>query len=57
MGLYEGTKHSRGTALVEGGARMEEVQALFGHKDRRSTEKYAKLRGRALVKMIRRDGA
>ena len=31
------------TLLTGTGRRMEEIQKALGHKDRRSTEKYAKL--------------
>jgi integrase len=41
--MYEGTKHTSATEALRGGRRMEEIQKALGHRDRRSTEKYAKL--------------
>lgn len=40
--MYEGTKHTSATEALRGGRRMEEIQKALGHKDRRSTERYAK---------------
>jgi integrase len=41
--MYEGTKHTSATEALRGGRRREEIQKTLGHKDRRSTERYAKL--------------
>jgi site-specific recombinase XerD len=46
---YEGTKHSFATNALNRGVCIEVVQAMLGHRDRRSTERYAKLRKEALV--------
>jgi len=46
--LYEGTKHSTATALRAAGVPLDVIQAAAGHKDRRSTERYAQL-GNKLV--------
>lgn len=43
IGCYQGTKHSLGCQLINEGIREEVLQALFGHKDRKSTKRYAKL--------------
>jgi integrase len=43
VALYEGTKHSTASALINAGVRLEVIQAACGHADRRSTERYAKL--------------
>ncbi len=48
VALYEGTKHSGATALLEGGLPMRALQNLLGHADVRSTEIYAKFRNGAL---------
>lgn len=52
VGLYEGTKHSVGTALIEEGVDERAVQALFGHADLRTTRLYAKLRDPALARAL-----
>jgi len=49
---YEGTKHTWATNALSRGVRIEVVQAMLGHRDRRSTERYAKLRNEALVEAI-----
>jgi integrase len=43
ISLYQGTKHSAATQAVNAGTRLEVVQAMLGHKDAKSTKKYAKL--------------
>jgi len=43
IGCYQGTKHSLGCQLLNSGVMEEILQALFGHKDRQSTKRYAKL--------------
>ena len=48
------TKHATGTDALRRGHSMESVAALFGHRDRRSTERYAKLSKRAPLDVLRR---
>lgn len=48
VGLYEGLKHSTATRLKAMGADDRVLQALMGHRDRRSVEFYAKLSGTAI---------
>lgn len=43
INLYQGTKHSLGCQLLNSGVREELIQALMGHKDRKSTKRYAKM--------------
>jgi integrase len=43
INLYQGTKHSLGCQLLNSGVREDVLQALFGHKDRKSTKRYAKM--------------
>lgn len=43
VNMYEGTKHTSSTEALRGGRRMGEIQKALGHRDRRSTERYAKL--------------
>jgi site-specific recombinase XerD len=52
--LYEGTKHSRATDLLLQGVPERVLQALLGHRDARSTRRYARLADSALVDVIRR---
>lgn len=42
IGCYQGTKHSLGCRLLNAGIRKEVIQALMGHKDSKSTDRYAK---------------
>jgi site-specific recombinase XerD len=49
---YEGTKHTFATNVLNRGVRIELVQALLAHRDRRSTERYAKLRKEAPIEAI-----
>ena len=51
--MYEGTKHTSATEALRGGRRREEIQKALGHRDRRSTERYAKLAG--LIKQSYRE--
>jgi len=53
IGLYEGTKHSRATDLLRQGVSERVLQALLGHRDARSTRRYARLSDEALVDAIR----
>lgn len=41
--MYEGTKHTTATEALRAGRRMEDIQAALGHKDRKSTERYARM--------------
>jgi integrase len=41
--MYEGTKHTTATEALRAGRRMEEIQHALGHRDRKSTERYARL--------------
>ncbi len=50
--LYEGTKHSRATDLLRLGVSERVLQALLGHRDARSTRRYARLADEALVEAI-----
>jgi site-specific recombinase XerD len=50
--IYEGTKHTWATNSLNRGVRMEAVQATLGHKDRRSTEKYAKFQAQGLLEAM-----
>jgi integrase len=52
--LYEGTKHSFATEALAQGHSIDTLQRYLGHKDRRSTERYAKIQDAALVEIVRR---
>lgn len=54
ISLYRGTKHSTATELRRQGVPLDVIQRLCGHRDKRSTEVYAKLSDHALVEAIRR---
>lgn len=54
VGLYEGTKHATSTDLLRRGESMETVQKFLGHKDARSTARYAKLADRNVSDAMRR---
>ena len=43
ISLYEGTKRSRATDLLRQGVSERMLQALLGHRDARSTRRYARL--------------
>jgi integrase len=47
--LYEGTKHSGATAMLQRSRDIEAVREYLGHSDARSTRKYAHLTSGALV--------
>jgi integrase len=51
--LYEGTKHSTATELLRRKVDERTLQALLGHRDARSTRRYARLANEALVAVIR----
>lgn len=42
ISMYPGTKHSFGMQRLNAGFSKDILQAIFGHTDKRSTEKYAK---------------
>jgi integrase len=52
--LYEGTKHSTSTDLLRRGESMETVRKFLGHRDARSTERYARLVDRNVSDAMRR---
>lgn len=54
VAIYEGTKHSFATALVARGVSMDRVQQVLGHRDQRSTARYAKLADQGVVETLRR---
>src|SRR5690606_4010281 len=54
--MYEGTKHSFGTQLVEAGVDLRIVQRIFGHADQRSTDHYTHRATAALVAVLRPKG-
>jgi integrase len=53
VGMYEGTKHSMATELVERGVDLGLVQRVLGHADRRSTDHYTHRATAALVTVLR----
>jgi len=53
--MYEGTKHTSATEALRGGRRLEEIQHALGHRDRRSTERYARLADVARVEDLFRQ--
>lgn len=53
--MYEGTKHSTATGWLSSGMGMETIQRMLRHRDRRSTERYAKHADGALVEALRRS--
>ena len=54
VSVYPGTKHSRATQWLNEGATLEQIQAVLGHADRRSTEKYARISPLTLVGVVRK---
>jgi integrase len=54
VGLYEGTKHATATDLLRRGEPLEVVQRFLGHRERRSTERYARLADRTVADTLRR---
>ena len=55
--MYEGTKHSTATALRRAGVPLDVIQAAAGHKDVRSTQRYAQLADQAVVDALRKRTA
>jgi len=55
--LYEGTKHSRATELLLAGVPERTLQVLLGHRDARSTRRYARLADSALVEALAPRGS
>ncbi len=51
--LYEGTKHTMATDAVRRGVGERQLQAFLGHKDARSTRRYARLGDEALISVLR----
>jgi site-specific recombinase XerC len=51
--LYEGTKHSGATAMLQRSRDLEAVREYLGHSDARSTRKYAHLTSGALVEIAK----
>lgn len=54
VGLYEGTKHATATDLVRRGEDLDLVRKFLGHRDQRSTQRYAKLADRRVSDAMRR---
>ena len=52
--MYEGSKHSTATALRRAGVPLDVIQAAAGHKDIRSTERYAQLADEVVTDALRR---
>jgi site-specific recombinase XerD len=50
--MYEGTRHTLATNALERGATLDVVRAILRHRDRRSTERYAKLSIGAAVRQL-----
>jgi integrase len=51
--LYEGTKHSFATDAYRRGVDARVLQAMLGHQDRASTDRYARLSGEMLRSAVR----
>ena len=54
VSLYEGTKHATATDLLRRGEDLDLVRKFLGHKDRKSTDRYAKLADRVVADAMRR---
>lgn len=50
--LYEGTKHTAASAMLERSGNLEVVAAMLGHTDVRTTRLYAQARAAALVELM-----
>lgn len=53
VGLYNGTKHSAASAMLERSGNLEAVAKMLGHTDLRTTQRYAKVSERVLVELAR----
>jgi integrase len=53
VGLYEGTKHSFATAALDRTGNERAVQEYLGHRDVRSTRRYAMLKNERLLEVVR----
>ena len=53
--MYEATKHSMATEALARTGNERAVQDFLGHKDVRSTRRYARLGNRALIEVLRTD--
>ena len=53
QGAYDGTRHSRATEWKRQGVDNETIGKILGHRDRRSTERYARLADQAVLDMVR----
>ncbi len=51
--LYEGARHSAATEWKRAGADDRTIQAILGHTDRRSVERYARLADGAVVEVLK----
>ena len=52
ISLYQGTKHTTGTALHEAGVQDRTIADFFGHADARSVVPYTKVRPQAVVRAL-----
>lgn len=53
VSMYPGTKHSFGMQRLNAGFSKDILQAIFGHTDKKSTEKYAKYLAESLSSTMR----
>ncbi len=51
--LYEGARHSAATEWKRQGADDRTIQAILGHTDGRSVERYARMTNQAVVEVLR----
>lgn len=52
VSMYAGTKHSFGMQRLNAGFSKDKLQAIFGHTDKKSTEKYAKYLAESLSSVM-----
>jgi hypothetical protein len=50
--LYEGTKHTMATDAVRRGVSERALQTFLGHKDVRSTRRYARMPEHAIISVL-----